>query len=357
MKRFIISTSFLLCAAIHVDAATIPKAQPYEPAAPPPAPTPAAPEQPAPAPGAPAAAAAPAAPSPWLTGPLIVPIGTVIAYGDFEVETYVYATTNTGSYNKHWDEVSAPRNFTSINPQFLFFFGLTSWADINLIPQLFYNTTADQNNVDVGDFTAGLDFQFFDAEAATYFPGIKLAIRETFPTGKYQYLKAEKLLTDQTGAGAYATTFDLVLYKVYHLGGQFFLSTTYSAAYTLNTAVHVHKFNTYGGGHGTNGRVVPGGIFQGIISFELALSQNWVLAIDNVYTHTNETKFSGDPGTSAPGVAASVGGPSNEQISFAPAIEYNFSSHFGIIAGCWFSAWGRNSTEFRSGVINFDYTY
>jgi hypothetical protein len=119
----------------------------------------------------------------------------------------------------------------------------------------------------------------------------------------------------------------------------------------------VHGFNTYGGGFGTQGRVLPGNILQAIVSFEFTLSQNWVFAIDNVYTHTNATHFYGVLGTTAEGVSASVGGPSSEQFSFAPAIEYNFSANLGIAAGCWFTAWGRNSTEFRSGVVNIDYTY
>jgi hypothetical protein len=74
------------------------------------------------------------------------------------------------------------------------------------------------------------------------------------------------------------------------------LSTTFSAQYTVNTPVNVHGFNTYGGGFGTNGKALPGNSFQGIASFELTLNKNWVLALDNVYTHTDETQFFGIPG-------------------------------------------------------------
>ncbi|HEV7737507.1 MAG TPA: hypothetical protein VGO47_09080, partial [Chlamydiales bacterium] len=127
------------------------------------------------------------------------------------------------------------------------------------------------------------------------------------------------------------------------------------------------------GGFGTKGKIMPGNSFQSIVSFEYTLTQNWVLALDNVYMHTDATQFCGNPGTNAPDVGvgvpssgtgvsvsvpvATIGTPSSEQVSFAPAIEYNFSRNFGIIAGCWFTAWGRNSTEFRSAIINFDYTY
>ena len=313
-------------------------------------------EQPAVQPYAPPAPPEPP-PTPWLTGPLIAPVGAVLAYGHFDIESYVYCTTNTGTYNSNWNSVSANHNFFSLNPQFQCFFGLTPWMDINIVPQFFYNRKHGQSSTNFGDFPVALDFQLLDPAATPYFPGIKFIVRETFPTGPFQRLYPNKLLTDQTGAGTFATTLGVVLYTVYHLKDHLFLSTTYSGTYTITSPVHVHGFNTYGGGYGTNGRAMPGNSFQGIVSFELALSQNWVFAIDNVYTHTDATQFCGREGRNADGSPASVGGPSSEQISFAPAIEYNFNVNFGIIAGCWFTAWGRNSTEFRSGVINFNYVY
>lgn len=295
--------------------------------------------------------------APWLTGPLIAPPGTAVPYGDFTVESYVYFTTNTGAYNKDWHAVSADRNFYSLNAQFRSYFGLTPWCDLNIIPQVFFNRTYSQQYFNIGDLTVGLDFQLMAADLTPYFPGIKFAVREVFPTGNFQYLSPRRLWTDQTGAGTFATQFDLVLYKVFHLYDHHFLSTTFSAQYTVATPVNVHGFNTYGGGFGANGKVIPGNGFQVLASFEYSLSQNWVLALDNVYTHTDASEFFGMPGISFEGTFATVGPPSSEQLSFAPAIEYNFSRNFGIIAGCWFSAMGRNSSEFLSGVINFDYTY
>ncbi|MDE3045259.1 MAG: hypothetical protein KGJ02_01245 [Verrucomicrobiota bacterium] len=295
--------------------------------------------------------------SPWLTGPLIAPFGAVVPYGNFEVESYIFCPTDIGTYNSNWNSVPYNNNYFSFNPQFFFYFGLTSWFDLNVVPQFFYNTSGGQNGGGVGDLPIALDFQLLDPNATPYFPGIKFIVRETFPTGAFQNLSSSKLLTDQTGYGTFGSAFGLVLYKVYYLIGHCCLSTTYTGIYTINSPVHVHNYNAYGGGSGTNGRVLPGNSFQGIISFELALSQNWVLALDNVYTHTDQTQFYGTLGTTSTGATASVGFPSSEQISFAPAIEYNFSSHFGIIAGCWLTAWGRNSTQFISGAINFDYTY
>lgn len=230
---------------------------------------------------------------PWLTGPLIAPIGTVVPYGDFIVKSYIYFTTNTGSYDKNWHAVSSTEDFYTVNAQFLCFFGLTPWCDLNIIPQFFYNTTSNQHSFHSGDLTVGLDFQLMAADFTPYFPGIKFAVREVFPVGNFQRFSPRRLLTDQTGAGTFATQFDLVFYKVFHLYGLHWLSTTFSAQYTVNTPVNVHGFNVYGGGFGANGKALPGNSFQGIVSFEVPLNQNWVLALDSVYTQTNSTQFLG----------------------------------------------------------------
>ncbi len=301
--------------------------------------------------------ALPTPPTPWLTGPLIAPSEYAIPLGQIEFESYIYATTNTGIYDKNWKTVSADHNFFSLNPQFFLYIGLTPWMDINIIPQFFYNTTQNQNSVNFGDLIVALDFQLLDPNYTPYFPGIKFTFRETFPTGPYQKLNPTKLLTDLAGAGTYGTNFNLVFYQVYHLTGHHFLSTVYSAAYTLTTPVHIHGLNAYGGGNGARGTVYPGETFQAIFSFELTLTQSIVLALDNVYTHINRTTFSGNPGQTPTGAPLKNTEPSSEQITFAPAIEFNFSENLGIITGCWFTAYGRNTPNFKSYVINLIYTF
>ena len=299
----------------------------------------------------------PQPPQPWLTGPLIAPIGPVVPYGHFDIESYLYFTAITGVYNKSWEAVSSPENFYSLSLEIPFFLGLTSWCDINITPQISYNMVSNQSAFNFGDLTVGFDFQLLGADFTPYFPGILLSVREVFPTGDFQYLQPRKLGANKMGGGTFATQFDLIFYKVFHLSGLHWMSATLSAQYTVNTSVDVHGFNVYGGGFGTRGTARPGDNFQGILSFEYSLTQNWALALDNVYTYTKETQFCGIPGISYSGTLAEVGCPSSEQFSIAPAIEYNFSSEFGIIGGCWFSILGRNSAVFQSGIVNIEYGY
>lgn len=294
---------------------------------------------------------------PWFTGPLIAPLGVVVPYGDVAVRSYLYFIAETGAYGQDWQSVGGEENFYTLTAQFQCFFGLTPWCDLNIIPRFFYKTTSNQHFFYPGDLTAGLDFQLMKEDATPYFPGIKFAIREIFPTGNFQYFHPRKLLTDETGEGTFSTQFDLVFYKIFHWRDSCWLSMTWSAQYTIHMPAHVHGFNTYGGGFGTDGKVLVGSDFQGILSFELSLNQNWAFALDSVYRHGDSAQFFGMPGIAFTGTFAEVGRASFEQLSFAPAIEYNFSKSLGVIVGCWFSAAGRNSPVFRSGVVNFQYVY
>jgi hypothetical protein len=294
---------------------------------------------------------------PWLTGPLIIPNGVVVPFGSFEVETYLYFISITGIYDQNWNSISIPNNFFTLNSQILFYFGLTSWMDISITPEFIYNHCLDQNEANFGDLMLSFDFQLLDPNRIPYFPGIKFTIQELFPTGSYQKLDPKKLLTDLTGRGTFATTFNFVLYKVYPLKPRNFLSTTYSMACTINTPVDVQGLNAYGGGVGTKGTVLPGNTLEGIVSFELTMNQNWVIALDNIFNYTGEAQFFGVDGITSFNVLNDIRLPSSTQISFAPAIEYNFSENLGIIGGAWITAWGKNAAQFRGFVISLAYNY
>lgn len=289
--------------------------------------------------------------TPWFTGPLIAPRGTAIPYGDFELDTYIYASSFTGNYNSNWNEESSPL-FFSFNPQLLTFTGLTSWIDIQIVPQYFYQVSQGKHSSGFGDLLVGFDFQLYSDEEKGWFPGVKFNVSALFPTGKFQRLNPDLHLTDLRGGGSFVSSMNLVLYKAYHLYDEHFLSMTISGAYAIPSSAHVHDFNAYGGGFGTRGRVTVGNTFTGILSFEYSLTRNWALALDSVWSQTERSTFKGDLGVDAFGEEASVGFPSSENLSFTPAIEYNFSENSGIIAGCWFSAMGRNSQVFRNAVMN-----
>jgi hypothetical protein len=120
--------------------------------------------------------------------------------------------------------------------------------------------------------------------------------------------------------------------------------------YTVSTVVDVSGFNAYGGGYGTKGRVRPGNKFTADLGYEISLTQRWVFAFDLVYVAQNKTKFHGT--TISP-----VGSGFNDNLSLAPALEYNFNDSLGILWGAQFSVYGRNSSNFITGQFSVEYTW
>ncbi len=169
---------------------------------------------------------------PWLTGPLIAPPGTVTPQGQYSIQPFVSFIANTGFYNTHWRPVSAP-NFYNVTLDVQVLVGITPWMDFQTTPQALYNNTQGHSSTRFGDLPLGFDFQLFSSEQSRWFPGIKLQLIETFPTGHYQKLNPHKLRTDASSLGSFYTSFDLIFYKIYSLWDRHYLSMTADFSYTI----------------------------------------------------------------------------------------------------------------------------
>ena len=294
-------------------------------------------------------------PTPWFTGNLISSGGTVVPRGSFVFQPYFFATVNYGTFNSHWRARSTPK-LTSYIEEFPVWVGMTGWMDCNIFPEVMTNVQEGKSYTGFSDLPLGFSFQILDPEASR-FPGIRLIINETLPTGKYQKLSPRKAEVQAIGQGLLATNLSLVFYKLVHLKGIYYFTSTFSVQYSIAPPVHLKGFNSYGGGFGTDGRLSPGNKTNVIYSFEVTLSKHWAFAMDNIYAHTNSNRFSGERGVDEHGNPAEISEVSTEQFSFAPAIEYNLNESLGFMAGAWFAPFGRNSTQFASGVLSLVYTY
>lgn len=289
-------------------------------------------------------------PSPWLTGPLLTPSAHVVPKGHFNIEPYLYVIETIGSYNSHWRSHSQKKEWV-INQQTPNWIGLTKKWDFFFNPQFFYKIKSGASSANFGDFILGLDYQIHLDNAETWYPAVKLYIREFFPTGKYQHGNPHKKGTDLVGEGSYITNIGIIMSRTFHFSGVHYLQVRWALFQNFHTPAHVKGFNSYGGDFGTKGKVHPGNLLRALTSFEYTLTKHWALACDIEYRHFTKTRFSGNRGPGSP----AVGRHSSEQFSIAPAIEYNWSRNLGIIAGSWFSLAGRNSDEFVSSVVALNY--
>lgn len=130
--------------------------------------------------------------------------------------------------------------------------------------------------------------------------------------------------------------------------------------------------NSYGGGEGTNGTLSTTVSQEVDLAFELSLTRHWVFAFDLVYNWAAHTAFTGFPGYGTPifddgedledslrfnFAPPAIGVGSNDQLSMAPAIEYNPSEYITFLAGVWFNVYGRNVAQFISVGAVFSYSW
>lgn len=295
-------------------------------------------------------------PSPWFTGPILAAAGHTIPAGHQNYEIYLFATDNLGFYNNQWKVVHQASTQT-ISPTLIFSQGLTHFMDLQFAIPYDFNFNKSQYASHLADSHVILGFQLLTDNPNNWEPDLRFTLKAAFPTGAYENLNPRKLATDATGAGLYQPGLGFNFQKLVLLANQHYLRTRFTLDFTIPLSTRVHNFSSYGGGFGTNGRINPGNKFAADLAFEYTLTQHWVPAIDIYYTYSGRTTFSGVLGTTLSGAMASVGRKAGDEYSLAPAIEYNFNSHIGLIIGTWFSLIGQNATDFASGVVALNIYY
>ena len=286
---------------------------------------------------------------PWFTGTLLSTRGSTVDQGHLVVEPYFYVTRFGGLYNNNWRLQSAATSSTYVQ-QTYFIYGLTSRMDIEFAPQWLGNYSQHESSTGFGDFPLQLGFQIMRGPADSWLPDVRIWAQETFPTGSYHHLNPTTTGLGGTGGGSFATTLGIGVQKAIGLADDHVLRYRVNASYGFYSPVTVQGFNSYGGGFGTAGRVEPGSVTTLTVAGEYTLTRHVVLALDVSFQIADATRFSGTTGVGMSGGPATVGKGFSEVLTLAPAVEYNWNQHVGVIAGPWFSLRGRNTSEFF-GVV------
>lgn len=277
------------------------------------------------------------------TGPLLAPSAITVPAGHIDIEPYLYLNFDTGVYNNHWEHQSADHLPRSIQFDPLIQIGLTSYMDFDLIPEWIYRKNGSYSASGFADLSVQFGFQLL---RQNHYPiSLKLAIQETFPTGRYERLDPRTNGVDGFGSGAYTTRVMLASAHNIPLSIAREFRMRFAMSYSIPSKVHVHGINSYGGDSTTNGYVTNAGTFDAVFGMEYSITSQWVLAFDIDSLYQNPTNFSG---TTIEPVGKNE---STYVLSMAPAVEYNFNKMFGLIGGVWFSVLGYNHTSYINGVI------
>lgn len=290
-------------------------------------------------------------PRPWFTGPLLCPAGYVVPVGHINVQPYYYLSYATGVYSDSWSSESIKTLRTEVL-QVPFKFGVIKKVDFGVVPQVIGQHRQNQSSWGIADCIISAGFQLLNAKIQDPWPALKLAFRASLPFGKYRQLDPHKLRTDIHGTGNYFPSVGLVGTKLYHLKGIHYVEFRFASFYAFSTHVSVKGRSLYNAYSVKQGGVSPGDLITATFAIQYNFTRSVAFACDVFYKHQKKAKYAGGFVPSDPIVMENK--KSNDNISLAPALEYNFSQNIGLIGGCWFSVAGRNSLNFTTGVISLN---
>ncbi|QMT59437.1 hypothetical protein [Legionella sp. PC997] len=276
--------------------------------------------------------------SPWFTGPLLAPAGKTIPRGHLNFEPYAF-------YSGY------PKGFRNFEVVPILSVGVFSFVDLQTSIPYDYSWDNGQHGDGVGDYSLALGFQALRQQEGSWLPDLRIVVQEVFPTGRYDHLDPKRLGTDQTGLGSYQTYLGFNFQRLFQLKNDHYLRTRLSLVGAKFSDVEVQGVNVFGGSPTTEGRVKLDNSYSADLAFEYTLTQNWVPVFEVLFVHNPSSNFDGNPGFTPGGTVAGIGGKANEQVSLAPAIEYNFTSNLGLIGGVWFSVTGPHAAKFVTGAL------
>lgn len=318
---------------------------------------------------------------PWFTGPLLAEAAETIPLGHWNFELFNFFTTSNAIYGKDRRIVKTdPNSNTQIVPQISY--GLTDDLDFELDPMFIQNKTDKKIHNDVGDTTAILGMQLIRQKENSWRPDLRVTLEEILPSGHYDHLLESNYGTDSTGMGSYQTTLGFNFQKLQHITKENYLNSHLSFSYLYASSVKISGISTYGGNALTHGQVKPGSLYTLDLAEELSLTQHWVAVLEGFMQYQQADRFFGEYGQISnrltPDIkkhlkarlaalfptrrnisalfldSAKIGNGTMNLFSLAPAIEYNFSDNYGLIAGSWFSIYGKNVSKFASFAIGFN---
>jgi hypothetical protein len=271
----------------------------------------------------------------WWTGPLLAASASTLPQGHFLVEPYLFDVMTYGRHDADGHRLSAPHE-NDFGSQSYVLYGVTDRISAGAIPRFGYEKTSggpSSSGLQVGDLTLQAQYRLTQFHAGSWVPTLSFVVGETLPTGKYDRLDQHP--GDGFGAGAYTTSLSLYSQEYFWLGNGRILRLRLDLSYGLSSQVGLRGVSVYGTGAGFTGHAQPGDTLTTDVSWEYSVTRNWVLAMDVVYERAASTTVTGNSLRASSGASRSVG--------FAPAVEYNFNSRIGIIAGARFIPIGRNT--------------
>jgi hypothetical protein len=302
----------------------------------------------------------PAADEVWWTGPLLASAAAALPERGVTIESYVFDSVVKTRFDNSGDKRPVDRSESS-GSLTEFFYGATDALTLGLIGRLGrlrMSEDTQASRIGLGDFTVQGQYELARQSAKT--PAtISLVLAETLPTGRFDRLSDRP--ADGLGTGAHTTTLALYSQRLFILPSERPLRSRLNVSYSFSSRVEIQDASIYGTADGFRGEAKPGPVIEVDWAAEYSVSRHWVSAMDIDYLHGASTpirginargSFAGESGTTVESRLSST-----TTLSLAPAIEYNLSGDFGIIAGIVIPVRGRNASSALTPTLAFNISF
>jgi len=276
----------------------------------------------------------------WWTGPLLANSANTLPRGHFLVETYVYDVIGPHSH------ALGSRTYAE--------YGVVDQLTVGVIPVFGYNkvdTGTSSAGIRFGDISLLAQYRLTQFHEHKWVPTTAIQVQQTFPTGKYDRLATRP--SDGLGAGAYTTSVALNSQTYFWLPNGRILRMRLDVSESFSSHVDVRDISVYGTTNGFRGRAQPGNSLLIDAAWEYSKSRQWVLALDAIYVHNENTAVIGTKN----GKTVRLDSDSSWAFGFAPAVEYNMSSKLGVIFGVRVMAPGHNASTTVAPVVAINFVH
>jgi hypothetical protein len=268
----------------------------------------------------------------WWTGPLLTASASTLPRGRLLFEPYFYDVISDDAH--HFGSRS------------YILYGLTDDVTVGLIPVFGHNHVKGSGNrfgVGVGDLTLMAQYRLTQLREGSRIPTISAVVQQSLPTGRHDRLGEHS--ANAIGSGAYTTTLALYSQSYFWMPNGRILRARLNVARSFSSRAKVIDASVYGTRPGFRGHARPGATFDVSGSVEYSATRNVVLAFDLVHSRGQSTRVAGfDRSGAGDPVPVAFGSGSYRGFALAPAVEYNFSPTFGVIAGARIVPASRNRT-------------
>jgi hypothetical protein len=257
------------------------------------------------------------------TGPLLASTAETLPKGHFYTEPYFYDVISGG---KHHPGTSG-----------YYQYGLLDNFTVGVQPSFGYGTERANRGPSIGDFKLLSQLRLTHFTPEHRVPSIAVALQEVIPTGKSDRLGPTE---EGHGSGSFATEVGVNVQYIFLLKNNRLLRARFNFLQRFSHRSGVEDRSVYGTAPGFRGHARPGNITTFIGAVEYSVTREWVLAFDVTRESATRTRLHGRYPDGGPLVDESF--PSSHYVSFAPAVEYNWSDRGGAIFGVWVIPKGHN---------------